>query len=296
MIKQNNIFCLIGIIILIPIIIWLYNKYLINKSLQNIQYKNNIIKIKIFDDYKYIKLKTNNFHVITTITDINENYKKLVKSAKQHNIDIIPLISYKPTSYYVGFVMKFLLTNEYIQYLPDDHIVMFVDGYDVIINNNKENIINKYYELTKGEKALFSAETNCAPHNPNNSVSSLYPETSSIYKYLNSGTYISTVKILKKLFYILMKKINKIYYKILDYNIDDQVCFTEIFLFNNQELIMLDYNAEIFNCLYDSINDIEFKDNKIYNKATQTYPMVFHGNGGGITKDFVVNDIYNYVI
>ena len=92
-----------------------------------------------------------------------------------------------------------------------------------------------------------------------------------------------------------MKKINKIYYKILDYNIDDQVCFTEIFLFNNQELIMLDYNAEIFNCLYDSINDIEFKDNKIYNKATKTYPMVFHGNGGGITKDFVLNDIYNYV-
>jgi hypothetical protein len=70
MIKKNNIFCLIviGIIILIPIIIWLFNRYLINKSLQNIQYKNNIIKIKIFDDYKYIKLKTNNFHVISIIT------------------------------------------------------------------------------------------------------------------------------------------------------------------------------------------------------------------------------------
>ena len=188
--------------------------------------------------------------------------------------------------------MKLLLTNEYIKYLPDDHIVMFVDGYDVIINNNKENIINKYYQLTKGEKALFSAEKVCYP---NISLLSSYPETSSIYKYLNSGTYISTVKILKKLFNILMKKIHRFHY-FFDFRVDDQECFTEIFLFNNQDLIMLDYNVEIFNCLYACIDDIEFKDNKIYNKATQTYPMVFHGNGAGITKSFVVNDIYNFVI
>lgn len=169
---------------------------------------------------------------------------------------------------------------------------MVIDGYDVIINNNQENIVNKYYELTKGKKVLFGAKKDCWP---NASLLSSYPEISSIYKYLNSGTYISTVKILKKLFKILMKKINKIYYKILDYKIDDQECFTEIFLFNNQDLIMLDYNAEIFNCLYDSIHDIEFKDNKIYNKTTKTYPMVFHGNGPVITKDFLLNDIYNFI-
>jgi len=288
MINNNNI---IIVIIFIFIIIWLYNKYLINKSLQNIQYKNDIIIIKIFDDYKYINLKTNNFHVITTITDINENYIKLVNSAKKNNIDVLPLISYKSIGHGhgKGFIMKFLLTYEYIKYLPDDHIVMFVDGYDVIINNNKENIINKYYELTKGKKALFSAEKACWP---NTTLSSSYPKTSSIYKYLNSGTHISTVKILKKLYIILMKKIYRFHY-FFDFRVDDQECFTEIFLFNNQDLIMLDYNAEIFNCLHDSINDIEFKDNKIYNKTTKTYPMILHGNGK--SKDFVLNNIYNYV-
>ena len=287
MIKKNIV---ILIVIFIFMIIWLFNKYLINKSLQNIQYKNNIIKIKIFDNYKYIKLKKNNFHVISIITDINENYKKLDISAKKNNIDIIPLISYKPISNGYGFIIKLLLTNEYIKYLPDDHIIMVIDGYDVIINNNQENIINKYYELTKGEKVLFSAEKACWP---NGQLWSLYPETSSIYKYLNAGTYISTVKILKKLFIILMKKIYKFYY-FCDLNVDDQEYFTEIFLFENKNLIILDNNAEIFNCLYDSINDIEFKDNKIYNKTTQTYPMIFHGNSN--TKDFVVNDIYNFVI
>jgi procollagen-lysine,2-oxoglutarate 5-dioxygenase, invertebrate len=290
MINKNNIVIFFVIFIVIFMIIWLFKKYLINKSLQNIQYKNNIIKIKIFDDYKYIKLKKNNFHVISIITDINDNFKKLVTSGKKNNIDVIPLISYKPISNGYGFIIKLLLTNEYIKYLPDDHIVMVVDGYDVIINNNQENIINKYYELTKGEKVLFSAEKACWP---NSKLSSLYPETSSIYKYLNAGTYISTVKILKKLFLILMKKINTIYFQILDFKIDDQECFTEIFLFENKNLIILDNNAEIFNCLYDSINDIEFKDNKIYNKATETYPMVFHGNSN--TKDFVVNDVYNYI-
>ena len=287
MIKKNIV---ILIVIFIFMIIWLFNKYLINKSLQNIQYKNNIIKIKIFDNYKYIKLKKNNFHVISIITDINENYKKLDISAKKNNIDIIPLISYKPISNGYGFIIKLLLTNEYIKYLPDDHIIMVIDGYDVIINNNQENIINKYYELTKGEKVLFSAEKACWP---NGQLWSLYPETSSIYKYLNAGTYISTVKILKKLFIILMKKIYKFYY-FFDFRVDDQEYFTEIFLFENKNLIILDNNAEIFNCLYDSINDIEFKDNKIYNKTTQTYPMIFHGNSN--TKDFVVNDIYNFVI
>jgi hypothetical protein len=287
MIKKNIV---IFIVIFIFMIIWLFNNYLINKSLQNIQYKNNIIKIKIFDDYKYIKLKKNNFHVISIITDINDNFKKLVISGKKNNIDVIPLISYKPISNGYGFIIKLLLTNEYIKYLPDDHIIMVIDGYDVIINNNQENIINKYYELTKGEKVLFSAEKACWPIGQ---LWSLYPETSSIYKYLNAGTYISTVKILKKLFIILMKKIYKFYY-FCDLNVDDQEYFTDIFLFENKNLIILDNNAEIFNCLYDSINDIEFKDNKIYNKTTQTYPMIFHGNSN--TKDFVVNDIYNFVI
>jgi hypothetical protein len=287
MIKKNIV---IFIVIFIFMIIWLFNNYLINKSLQNIQYKNNIIKIKIFDDYKYIKLKKNNFHVISIITDINDNFKKLVISGKKNNIDVIPLISYKPISNGYGFIIKLLLTNEYIKYLPDDHIIMVIDGYDVIINNNQENIINKYYELTKGEKVLFSAEKACWPIGQ---LWSLYPETSSIYKYLNAGTYISTVKILKKLFIILMKKIYKFYY-FCDLNVDDQEYFTDIFLFENKNLIILDNNAEIFNCLYDSINDIEFKDTKIYNKTTQTYPMIFHGNSN--TKDFVVNDIYNFVI
>lgn len=85
------------------------------------------MKIKIFDDYKYIKLKTNCFHVITVITDINNNnYRKLDISAKKNNINIIPLILYKPTSHYYEFLMKLLLTNEYIKYLPDDNIVMLL--------------------------------------------------------------------------------------------------------------------------------------------------------------------------
>lgn len=289
MINKIVIFTVLVLILVLYLIF--YNKYLITKSLKNIKYNNNIIKIKIFDDYKYIKLKANSFHAITVITDINNNnYRKLDISAKKNNINIIPLISYKSTSYYYGFLMKLLLTNEYIKNLPDNNIVMFIDGYDVIINNNQENIINKYYELTNGEKALFSAEKACWP---NSLLSYLYPKTSSIYKYLNSGTYISKVKILKKLFINIMKKINIIYYKIYDYKIDDQGCFSDIFLFEHQNLIQLDYNAEIFNCLYDSINDIELKDN-IYNKNTKTYPMVFHGNSPG-AKHFVLNDIYNFL-
>jgi hypothetical protein len=247
------------------------------------------MKIKIYNDYKYVQLKPNKFHVITVITNINENYKKLDISAKKNNIDLIPLISYKRIGYVYGFYMKLLLTNEYIKYLPDDNIVMFIDGFDVLINNQPENIINKYYELTTGEKALFSAEKACWPYS---SLHNLYPVTSSKYKYLNSGTYISTVKILKKLFISIMNKINKVYYKMYDIMIDDQGLFTKIFLFEHQDLIMLDYNAEIFNCLYDSINDIEFKDNKIYNKTTNTYPMVLHGNNAS-SKDFLLNDIYN---
>lgn len=187
--------------------------------------------------------------------------------------------------------MKLLLTNEYIKNLPDDHIVMFIDGYDVLINDNQKNIIKKYYELTKGEKALFSAEKS---YWPNFKLHTLYPETCSKYKYLNSGTYISTVKILKELFTSIINKINKIYYNFIDIRVDDQGFFTEVFLFEHPELIKLDYNAEIFNCLYDSINDLEFSNNRIYNNITKTYPMVFHGNNAS-SKDFLLNDIYNFI-
>lgn len=148
-----------------------------------------------------------------------------MKTANNNNIEIIPLISYKKIGIKYGFLMKLLLANKYIKYLPDEQIILFVDGYDVLILNTKDNIIKKYYELTKGNKALFASEV---AYWPDENLSSEYPEFLTKYKYLNSGCYISTVKILK-----IINEINS------DIEVDDQGVFTKIFLYNCRDLIII---------------------------------------------------------
>ena len=77
--------------------------------------------------------------------------------------------------------------------------------------------------------------------------------------------------------------------------IDDQLFFTKLFL-NNQSNITLDYNNNIFNSMFNGLDDLELKNDKWYNNITNTYPIIFHGNGPQSSKDFLFNTIYPSII
>jgi procollagen-lysine,2-oxoglutarate 5-dioxygenase len=168
---------------------------------------------------------------------------------------------------------------------------MVIDGYDILITSNMQNIINNYNKITNNtNKIIFSAEKGCWP---DIKLETQYPSAPTAYKYLCAGAYIANIGIMKKLFndnkYIFdlsIEELNKL---------DDQLFFTKIYL-TNQSNIILDYNNNLFNSMFNGINDLEFKNNKWYNNITHTYPIIFHANGPHESKEFLFNNIYPTII
>ena len=79
--------------------------------------------------------------VVTVATEKKGYYDLLVKSCEIHGLTLITLgLGMKWT----GFSMKYRLMREYLHSIPENEIIVFVDAYDVIINDNEESIITKF--------------------------------------------------------------------------------------------------------------------------------------------------------
>lgn len=227
-------------------------------------------------------------HVVTVITDPNnENFLRLANSALVRGINITSLVSHQKIGHGKGFGMKIKMLNDYIRNLKDTDIVMFVDGYDVLITGTEKEIIEAYISFRRrhGNKAIFSAEYYCWP---DGNKAKQYPEVKdSPYKYLNSGTYISSVGTLKS----ILKKTNIDIHSDEFKKFDDQRFYTDLYL-QNQNLIVLDTHNKIFNCLAGATQDLELRKGRWYNIQTKSQPLVFHGNGGPEIKAFLFDKIY----
>jgi hypothetical protein len=167
-----------------------------------------------------------------------------------------------------------LLRNELMNWNKDlltSKTVLFTDSYDVIALTNSCEILTKYNSICDSNTVLFSAEKSCWPLKQ---LDIFYPETDSEYKFLNSGGFIGNAE---RILNLLEKKIENCE--------DDQLYYTKIFLFDNKvdnimNKIMLDYSCEIFQTLNDAFDDIDIVNKKrLYNKYTNTFPCLLHGNG-----------------
>ena len=160
--------------------------------------------------------------------------------------------------------LKINLLRSYIKNFDDNDIIIFTDAYDVFYTCDINTIIRKY--LSFRTRILFSAEQFCWP---DRSLESQFTAPSK-YRYLNSGGFIAHIGELKRI----------IQDDILDAD-DDQLYYQKKFLSKNYD-IKLDYNCEIF-----QTHEVEVvKDgNKLYNPITNSYPCIYHGNGGNECKD-----------
>lgn len=227
-------------------------------------------------------------YVVTVITDPqNTNFLRLYNTALINQVNFVPLLSTHKIGHGDGFGMKIKMLSDFIQTKQNKDLVMFVDGYDVLLVGNEGRIIEEYSKLKTqhGDKAFFSAEYYCWP---DNHLAEKYPKTEdSPYRFLNSGTYISSVKTLRKILGLTEMDIHSQSFQ----KFDDQRFYTQLYL-DHDDLIVLDTHNRIFNCMAGAIKDLELKDNRWYNKVTNTYPLVFHGNGGTEIKDFLFTKIY----
>jgi hypothetical protein len=216
--------------------------------------------------------------VITVATKEDEGLDRLKYSLERKGIDLVIL---GKKSRWKGFGTKIILLQQYLKLLAGYTHFIFVDAYDVIFLDGLENI-EKIYDARFQDQIVFSTEKNCWP---DPTLANSYPENESLYKYLNSGSYMAPIE----KFLNLLKEYS------VGYADDDQLFFTNVFLKGN---ITLDYNCEIFQCYsFIAEGEFEYKSGRLINKNTGTEPSIIHGNGRtDMTKIIdLLDDEYNSI-
>lgn len=155
--------------------------------------------------------------------------------------------------------------------VDDSSIVLFMDGYDIILNDDLSTIVERYRDM--GADIVFAAEKTCWPKAD---MADQFPASHTEYRYLNSGVYIGTAAALRKFFADSIEN-----------NEDDQLYMQNKFLTQETYGVkaILDVENYIFQCIAMSGTDVVVKSNKqLLNTATRCCPCILHGNGGDADK------------
>ncbi len=214
------------------------------------------------------ELTHNEFHVCTVASENTIGLSRLRDSCAHFDIQLDILGMGLP---YQSNVQKLIYINEYLTNIPDDHVVMYVDGYDTLILADKQKILHKF--LKKKTNCLFASTTMLHPPE-NRDLRTQFPKSPTKFKYLNAGTFIGYAGYLKKMLDALKPFNIEVY--------SDQG-FVQRYYLNHQNEIALDYNCDIFLCSFVKITKEELVLNKakksVHFLTTQSKPCIIHGNG-----------------
>lgn len=161
-----------------------------------------------------------------------------------------------------GFGLKLELLKQELLLLPPLQPVLFTDAWDVLLQGSIEPLLDW---LKKNEdKVLFSAETNKWPNKD-----LMYPLPLTFpFPYLNSGVFMGRAKDLLELLQ-----------KPFDAKTDDQGYYSEQFVAQKDEKIVLDSDASYFLCMHGVLKeDVHVVKGKFIYK--QKIPTVVHLNNG----------------
>lgn len=166
----------------------------------------------------------NNIHVVTVATHTEGNLNNLI-----HNKQNIPIKVLGYGQKWEGFKMKFRLIYEYVFDLPDDDIVIYLDGFDSDVVLPLEIAVDKFKK--SNAKILFSKDIK------DNHV--FFEVVTPFFKrckdnFLNAGMFMGYASYIKALFQKTLQDPCK----------DDQVVLSH--LCDQECVIQLDYENEIF--------------------------------------------------
>lgn len=159
-----------------------------------------------------------------------------------------------------GFGTKIIELANYLKANPQITEFIFCDAFDVVFISRPDEFDNL------GVTMLFNAEKNCWPVKE---LETEYPESASEWKYLNSGVFFA-----KSEQWLKMVEENT-----PTYEMDDQLYYTELFL-SGKYGIQVDSGCEMFQCYsFIADDDFEYREEGLYNRKTNTFPLAIHGNG-----------------
>lgn len=185
---------------------------------------------------------------ITVYSYESSKLEALKQSAKRVGIELTAL-----QTDWRGFGTKIIELREHLHEIEGQYThFIFVDAYDTLFL--------KHPEIPK-DKILFSTEKHKWPD-----ANAPYTETKEVWAYLNSGCYSAPIDDYLK----LTDRFT------IDYDIDDQRYFTDIYL--NHVGIELDIKCNVFQSYaFESPGDFTLHPFK--NNVTGTSPAIIHFNG-----------------
>jgi hypothetical protein len=183
---------------------------------------------------------------------------------------------------YFGLLSKPKLLLSYLKSKSDNaKYTIFADCWDLIFTANPEKLIEMY--KTFNTDIVFNAERNLFPRGD---LLSLYPETGSPWRFLNSGFFIGTTDSIITLLESMKLELIADDYRKPDgswHHENDQGYFLEHF---TKQLVpmKLDSNCFIAQTLHgEELKDFTINESVCKNNITETCPVVWHANGGGKT-------------
>uniref|UniRef100_A0A914W011 procollagen-lysine 5-dioxygenase n=1 Tax=Plectus sambesii TaxID=2011161 RepID=A0A914W011_9BILA len=225
--------------------------------------------------------KAEDLLIFTVGTDETDGLKRLKRSAEQFNVKLIVAgLGEKwnggDTRYEAGGGQKIRILRDALEPYKDRSglLVMFVDAYDVILNADAKEMIERFHENFVNNRVVFSSEGFCWP---DKTLAAKYPLVKFGKRYLNSGLFMGYAPEIYKI--LTVRKIQD--------NDDDQLYYTQIYLDDKMRTdlkMTLDSMARIFQNLNGAEEDVEveFDDSGkalAHNVAYNTHPVVIHGNG-----------------
>ena len=220
------------------------------------------------------------FVVITVATERNENLDRFEDTCKRNKIPYKVLglgqtwesgaaengVLLEP-----GGAQKIIYLRDEIKdwYDLENTVILFTDSYDVIFNDSPKNIMTKFRSFNS--PMVFSAEKTCCP---NQDLVDEYPKIDGDYRFLNSGGFIGYGDHILKLVDVDIEKSD-----------DDQEFYTNYYLSDENDNMVLDYEQSLFQTMNLALNDVIVHNGKVINNSTTSIPSVIHGNGPSTIKD-----------
>jgi len=140
--------------------------------------------------------------LITFATDIDGSYQILQESATNNDFELETLgMGVK----WEGFTMRYRYMKEYLDAIPEDkesqnQLIVFIDGYDTFVLNNKETLLNRYYSFNR--PIVYGAQWNRIVGDKwSRQIIKWFSSNFDIV--LNAGSYMGPVWALKNKFHML---------------------------------------------------------------------------------------------
>jgi len=221
-------------------------------------------------------------HIVTISTDQKFYYPFLVESCLRNGKELTTLGMGEK---WEGYNWKFKKMIEFLDKIPDNDIVCFVDGYDVICLRDLNEMKTEFIRLKKLHQCKIIVGTDRSNYFLKSLQTFFFGKCKN--ENLNSGTYIGYAKDLKNI-------IREIYYLNPINNADDQVLMTQ-YCNQHPNDIYLDSDNTLFLTLIYPMQEIDNKINivnkRIYYNNRQ--PFFLHANGCGYLNNILINLDYS---